>query len=567
MTMNMLVRGTLALGSSLLLLTACGTEDAAIGGSGGDGGDSTGTSAGTEASGGIVTMTSGADATATGGSGADTTGDSTVSDSMGTTGPATATDTDSDSSTSTSSSSGGSTGAPEVCGDDMVIGAELCDGTDLAGEDCASQGFDDGVLTCANDCASFDTTACFACGDDVAAGTEVCDGLDIGGETCLTQGFDSGMLGCQVDCSGYDTTGCFTCGDGVIEGMEMCDAANLGGETCTTQGFDSGTLACQGDCFGFDTSACIAYTGDCCANNGSPGCDDAACTAAICAADASCCGFSWDAGCAAAAVVEPACQDVGGSCPACGDDAAEGTEVCDGTDLGGQTCVGLGFDVGTLACQADCGAFDTSSCVDFAGDCCAANGTVGCDDAGCTAAICAADPTCCGVSWGAGCAAAAVLEPACQDVGGSCPACGDDVTEGTEVCDGTDVGGQDCIGLGFDGGTLSCQSDCSALDPSTCRDIGFGDCLSAPPGVACLPQEQCITDLAVPPTQGVCTDPLCTTVADCPLAQPGGTAAVQCIDVTGEGINECIMFCGLPGLVCPPGMFCALGIACAWPAP
>src|SRR5207245_9747476 len=36
-------------------------------------------------------------------------------------------------------------------------------------------------------------------------------------------------------------------------------------------------------------------------------------------------------------------------------------EDCDGTDLGGATCVSLGFGGGTLTCGADC-AFDTSQC-------------------------------------------------------------------------------------------------------------------------------------------------------------------------------------------------------------
>ena len=36
-------------------------------------------------------------------------------------------------------------------------------------------------------------------------------------------------------------------------------------------------------------------------------------------------------------------------------------EQCDGTDLNGQTCVNLGWEGGTLACNSTCG-FDTSSC-------------------------------------------------------------------------------------------------------------------------------------------------------------------------------------------------------------
>jgi hypothetical protein len=37
-------------------------------------------------------------------------------------------------------------------------------------------------------------------------------------------------------------------------------------------------------------------------------------------------------------------------------------EPCDGRDLGGETCVGLGFGSGTLACLSDCHGFDTSRC-------------------------------------------------------------------------------------------------------------------------------------------------------------------------------------------------------------
>jgi beta-glucanase (GH16 family) len=46
----------------------------------------------------------------------------------------------------------------------------------------------------------------------------------------------------------------------------------------------------------------------------------------------------------------------------CGNDVQESGEDCDGADLGGATCVSLGFESGTLACDGACG-FDTSSCV------------------------------------------------------------------------------------------------------------------------------------------------------------------------------------------------------------
>ena len=53
----------------------------------------------------------------------------------------------------------------------------------------------------------------------------------------------------------------------------------------------------------------------------------------------------------------------GGSSGArCGDGEREGTEVCDGSDLGGSRCEDEGFVQGTLACLSDCSGFDTSGC-------------------------------------------------------------------------------------------------------------------------------------------------------------------------------------------------------------
>ncbi len=51
-----------------------------------------------------------------------------------------------------------------------------------------------------------------------------------------------------------------------------------------------------------------------------------------------------------------------GTSAICGNNLKEGTEVCDGTDLGGQTCVSRGFSGGTLSCNGTCSAFVTTSC-------------------------------------------------------------------------------------------------------------------------------------------------------------------------------------------------------------
>jgi hypothetical protein len=53
----------------------------------------------------------------------------------------------------------------------------------------------------------------------------------------------------------------------------------------------------------------------------------------------------------------------GGGGPVCGNGTIENPEVCDGSNLGGETCESQGFPGGgTLACAANCLSFDTSGC-------------------------------------------------------------------------------------------------------------------------------------------------------------------------------------------------------------
>jgi hypothetical protein len=47
----------------------------------------------------------------------------------------------------------------------------------------------------------------------------------------------------------------------------------------------------------------------------------------------------------------------------CGNNAREDSEVCDGTDLNGQTCQSLGYDSGRLFCIYNCSGFDVLDCV------------------------------------------------------------------------------------------------------------------------------------------------------------------------------------------------------------
>jgi Protein of unknown function (DUF1566) len=93
------------------------------------------------------------------------------------------------------------------------------------------------------------------CGDGIVETGEQCDGSNLNGQTCQTQGFpEGGTLACNSTCH-FNTSGCFVCGNGVVEGSEQCDGSNLNGQTCQTESFSGGTLTCNSSC-ALDTSGC-----------------------------------------------------------------------------------------------------------------------------------------------------------------------------------------------------------------------------------------------------------------------------------------------------------------------
>ena len=109
------------------------------------------------------------------------------------------------------------------------------------------------------------------CGNNIIEGVEVCDGTALEGETCETQGYLSGSLACLSDCSGYDVSGCSNdpgcipdCnGDFDVDGdVDGGDAtlikADFGRNTmnnpCETANPCNGDFDCDGDVDGTDSA-------------------------------------------------------------------------------------------------------------------------------------------------------------------------------------------------------------------------------------------------------------------------------------------------------------------------
>ena len=128
------------------------------------------------------------------------------------------------------------------CGDGTIQGGEeACDGSNLGTTSCTSLGYYGGTLSCDASC-QLDVSDCATygwCGDGVIDGThgEVCDGTNIDPNHCATLGYYDGTPICTVDCE-IDISSCESegrCGDGVIQDEETCD-----GEitfSCTALGF------------------------------------------------------------------------------------------------------------------------------------------------------------------------------------------------------------------------------------------------------------------------------------------------------------------------------------------
>ena len=187
------------------------------------------------------------------------------------------------------------------------------------------------------------------------------------------------------------------CGDWIVTHGEKCDGFNLDGKTCEKLGFGEGILECADNCLEFDTTGC-------------------------------------------------------GASLFCGDNQINGSDVCDGTDLGGKECIDLGFEDGTLKCMSNCAGYDTTGC-------------------------------------------------------GKSMLCGNGKIDSGEVCDGNALNGRTCEDEGFEQGDLKCSADCKNFDRSDCFTPctpECGDRVCGPDPVCGEPCGECTGDFELCSDQGKC---------------------------------------------------------------
>jgi hypothetical protein len=149
----------------------------------------------------------------------------------------------------------------------------------------------------------------------------------------------------------------------------------------------------------------------------------------------------------------------------CGNNILEGDEVCDLTQLSGETCESLGHEGGQLSCLLDCSDYNLLGCYICGND--IINDAEDCEG------VVPEEVTCesLGFEGGTiGCGADCLWDTS------DCSICGDGIQQGFETCDGADFGGETCASLGLGGGNLACTAGCG-YDFAGCDIAGipFGD--------------------------------------------------------------------------------------------
>jgi hypothetical protein len=342
---------------------------------------------------------------------------------------------------------------PELCNFN-----EVCPG---AGDCCtANGGLGCNDEACCNTVCTIDPFCCQTAWDGICANEALANCNGLCGEIC---GNPNAGDCCQAN-------GGLGCNDVVC-----CETVCAADPFCCEVAWDG---LCQGEAFSLCPELCnfdkvCPGEGDCCTANGGLGCNDEACCNTVCSLDPFCCQVSWDGICANEALVNcnGLCGEIcgnpnaGSCCFASGGLGCNDVECCELVCAVDPFCCEVAWDSvcagEAISMCPGCKGFDPCANPD-AGDCCIANGGIGCNDETCCNAVCAVDPFCCQVAWDGICASeAAALCEACipEPCEFECPAGGE---AELELC-GEDLnGGCNSPSLAYEAIT-SCISKCGTF--------------------------------------------------------------------------------------------------------
>lgn len=158
----------------------------------------------------------------------------------------------------------------------------------------------------------------------------------------------------------------------------------------------------------------------------------------------------------------------------CGNGIVEDFEECDGTDLNGESCYSLEGMSGELGCTYSC-LYDLSKCYDIQTFYCG-DGIIGgleqCDGPNLGGNTCA---SLLGQEGDLSCTVFCYFDTTRCHYRDEPPYCGNGIQDSPgEECDKTDLAGESCTSLGYEGGTLSCQPDNCTFDTRLCFRCGNG---------------------------------------------------------------------------------------------